>query len=171
MYDKIFELAMFQSNEINDELRKAGPITDQNRRDGKEAIDNYFEGKRQEARQNVAPTNTYVPSAPSIPSSQGPSSFNSSSINGGLEVGKFYCVQKPNIKFSISLGVVTIYDGYQAVAMGNATISGRDMIVNFYFGVGSGESLKGQSMTYIIDDSKHFHSAVGSENWTYEGLF
>lgn len=168
MYDNIFELATLHSQEINDALRKAGPITEENKESGREAIDNYFKEKEKKKNRSTSSSITTVSSEPSFEDS---SSFSTSEVNGGLEAGKYYCVQYPNFKMSISMGLVTISEDYKTVAMGNASISGRDMIINFYFGIDSWEALKGQSVSYIIDDSKHFHAAVGSENWTYQGLF
>jgi len=152
MTDKIFEMALLQSEEINQALKKKGPITEENKNVALKKIYDYLYPKRPESST----------SSPTIPSSS-----SSSSNKPELKIGAYAC-SGTNYKMSLSYGTVTLSEGYKTIAMGTYKISGNQLVITFSYGIRYGKSVQGMTYSYTISDSKNFYS--GNERWSYTGF-
>lgn len=172
MYEGIFEVAMSQASEINGALKQSGIITEKNEKIAKANIEAFFKKKGETHKK------TYVVSVKKPPINfqgepennkiQGKEKkhFTVSDFNEGLEVGKYYCMQNPNLRIQMLFGIFTLSNGDEAIAIGNYKRHGNKLVVSVYEG-----EFKGQTFTYIIEDSKHFHHSFENENWVHESAY
>ena len=156
MADAIFEMAVLESEGINQALKKNGPITEENKNVAFKKMYEYFNPKKPESSTS-SPTTT----------SSSTSSSSSSSNKSTLKLGTYAC-SGTNYKMSLSYGTVTLDEGYRTIAMGTYEISGNQLVITFSYGIRYGKSLQGMTYSYTISDSKNFYS--GNERWSYTGF-
>lgn len=107
-------------------------------------------------------------------------SLSAQSIN--LKTGKYLC-RMVNLKMKLvsigaaitgenTSGQVFIEEGYRSVAMGNYTISGKKLVVEFYFATGPVEHLQNQTRLFIIEDSETFYAPDNEdEQWFFVSAY
>ena len=163
MTDKIFEMALLQSEEINHALKKKGPITEENKDTALKKIKDFFNPPE-------SSSSSYIPPSPSPNNSYSPptNNSNSSSNEPKFETGKYAC-SGTDFTMSFSFGSVSMNKGYTTLAMGTYKISGNQLVITFTYEAGGGNELKGKTFSYTISDSKNFY--LGNERWTYVGIF
>jgi len=174
LYERMFDAATHDALDINSTLKKAGPINDENEKLAKANIEAFFENTDGAYKKYAV---FHYESSPSYeedddlqnnlaPQNQEKKPLNISDFNYGLEIGKYYCTQYRNLSIQMLFGIFTLQDGNKSIAVGTYKSYGDKLVVSFYEG-----ELKGQTYTYIIEDSKHFRFSVGSENWVHESIY
>ncbi|MGP1457942.1 MAG: hypothetical protein ACTTKL_01335, partial [Treponema sp.] len=170
MSEKIFEMAAVQSNEINQALKKKGPVNEKNKDAALKKIEEFLDKK------NDVGTYTYDVISTSEPlSTKSSNSYSSAGQNSNnaaneykLKDGKYAC-SGTNVKMSLNYGLMTFYEGYSVVATGNYRISGNQLVVTLSTASGKWEDYRGMTFSYTITDSQNFY--LGDERWSYVGYF
>ena len=167
LYEGIFEVAIYEASEINNALKKAGPINDKSEDVAGANIQSFFKDSGGAYKKHAGFHKNKVPQPQNNlpPQKQEKKPLKVSDFNHGLEIGRYYCVQDENLSIQMLFGIFTLQDGNRSIAVGNYKSYGNKLVVSFYEG-----EFKGQTFTYIVDDSKHFHHSVDEENWVHESV-
>ena len=170
LYDEIFEVVASQASEINSDLKQAGHISIENMKTARQNIEAFFKTRGETYKKNYGQTvklpDAMHDQADNLPPKPAKKPLAISDFNQGLEIGKYHCVQYKNLTIQMLFGIFTLLDGNKTVAVGSYSRHGNKLVVSFYEG-----EIKGQTNTYIIDDSKHFHHIVDNENWVHESIY
>ena len=173
MSEKIFEIAAVQSNEINQALKKKGPVNEKNKEAALKKIEEFL-NKKDDVGKYTKYTYDVIPTSESL-STKSSNSYSSTGQNSNnaaneykLKDGKYAC-SGTNLKMSLNYGLMTLDEGYITVATGNYRISGNQLVVTFSTASGDWEHVRGTTFSYTITDSQNFYG--GNERWSYVGYF
>lgn len=168
LYEKMFELASIQSNEINTNLQKAGKITDEKDKEARQKIKQFYENRNKKTNIEALPTPAAQPTPETFSGSNSFSSPKKSSNEIKFKEGK-YAGSGTDFTMLFSFGSVSMSKGYTTLAMGTYRISGNQLVITFTYEAGGGNELRGKTYSYTISDSQNF-SGMG-EHWTYVGAY
>ena len=109
LYEKMFELASIQSNEINTNLQKAGKITDEKDKEARQKIKQFYENRNKK---------TNIEALPTPETFSGSNSFSSPKKSSNeFKEGK-YAGSETDFTMLFSFGSVSMSKGYTTLAMG-----------------------------------------------------
>jgi hypothetical protein len=161
LFSNVLKSAKAQSDEINQALLQAGPITPERDSVARENIGQWHAAQSQQ-RSASSSGSSYTPTT-SVPQTASPAPSTPT-----LETGK-YTASGSRIAMNINMGMVTLYDGGTIVGSGSYRINGNQIVITILTASGVGSDLQGKTFAYTITSNSSFSG--GGETWVKTGLF